>query len=156
MNQVSLAVETFWWDTMTLSILTIAEKALQSSFTISVTMPVLTIYCFDEDKMDGTITPWSGSKENKILPCMFYTLELLDRPNAFYPILRGCRHCHQYLVDQFLKMESEQLYNFRENQQSITGENCTTLRDQLVDFDRWEDGLDSLQLDASSFFAQRI
>ena len=88
------------------------------------------------DGKDGWVLNLSTEGENKgrkITPLQFYSRYLFSREHEFNLVLHGCRLFLQFLVDIYVKMESERLTFLRENQAKLRRADYTSLRDLLGD-----------------------
>ena len=67
----------------------------------------------------------------KVTASDFYAYKLMVRNDSFNTILRGAQLFHQYIVDMYVKIESERLSFIRFNQASLRADNYVHLRDAI-------------------------
>ncbi|GFV15904.1 ATP-dependent DNA helicase [Trichonephila clavipes] len=79
------------------------------------------------------INPQTGEGTNKKVSAMnYYSYRLMIRQNAENHILKCRQLFHQYIVDMYAKIETEQLLNIRLNQTELRSEQYIHLQDAIV------------------------
>ena len=73
------------------------------------------------------------NKRTKITPLQFYSRYFFKRDDEFNVVLHGGRLFQQFLVDTYVKIESDRLAFLRENQAKLRRADYTSLRDLLGD-----------------------
>lgn len=97
-------------------------------------MPLHMYYCFQEaaNMIPGTLSRiLSGSEENQIRASSDLLLDAFEHYNVFSTIIRGCLLLQQYVVYQFLKLDSEHMPYLYKGQISHRVEKYIGLLDQL-------------------------